>query len=235
MSTNPITISTQSPECLGTENLGADKSNGSMLGQILAAICKQCKEPIPVGTRKDAKYCSRECQHPATKHIARDMQRDLERELHTIGRNIAFRHFNRDRYLSFDGKYEGPLNKCDTTVEVLKKDHGYHPMPRNVHVRAIEPKFNNVTPDDEQWAKGSHLSGCDGLPCVCGRSRHNFQHTHSMPRRSKVFCATCTDAVVDDSKKEVRVTKGVYLPIEHECSKLRVYDLTGRLLEVLSL
>jgi hypothetical protein len=48
----------------------------------------------------------------------------------------------------------------------------------------------------------------------------------------KNFCTCCAEAVVDGAGKTVRVTKGVYLPIEHQCNSVRVYDLRGNLLEV---
>lgn len=203
-SQSPVTLETQSPECLSTRKMTREnrKCLGLECGLDISAMHGLCK------------YCPK-CNEQ--RNAARDIQNDLERELHTIGRNIAFRHFNRDRYLSFDGKYEGPLNKCDTTVEVLKKDHGYHPMPRNVHVRALEPKFNNVTPDDVDWAT----------------KQRGFAHSLSMPRTMNNFCPKCTDAVVDDGKHEVRITRGVYRPINHDCPRVFVHDLQGKLIEVL--
>lgn len=58
-----------------------------------------------------------------------------------------------------------------------------------------------------------------------------FPHSLSMPKALKHFCPDCVDTVVS-KHKSVRVTRGVYLPIEHECNRVRVYDLAGKLLEV---
>lgn len=197
-----MTLENQSPECVGTD----------YLAPLACSVCGKLFEPV----RVDQVNCSRAC-NTVKKMQVRDAKRAELKTLHTIGKNIAFRHFNRDRYLSFDGKYEGPLNKCDTRVEVLKKDQGYRPMPIDVHVRPVKPKFNNVTPDDVDWAT----------------KQRAFPHSLSMPRVANNHCAVCTDAVVDASRNEVRVTRGVYLSIEHECPRVRVYDLQGKLLEVI--
>lgn len=200
----PSEIESQSPECVATKKV--TRENRRCLGaecgidiSFMHGLCKYCPK------------CNKQ------RNAARDIMASIERDLHTIGKNIAFRHFNRDRYISFDGKYEGPLNKCDTRVEVLKKDHGYHAMPIDVHVRPEPARFNNVTPDDVDWA---------------ARQR-NFPHSLSMPRVANNFCVYCTEAVVNGAKNEVRVTRGVYLPIKHDCPRVRVYDLQGKLIEVI--
>lgn len=60
-----------------------------------------------------------------------------------------------------------------------------------------------------------------------------FPHTLSMPRLHKTFCTRCTEVVIGQRKPwVVRLTKGVYLPIDHDCNSVRVYDLKGNLLEV---
>lgn len=214
MSTQPqSTVELQSPECVPTDYLGClEQEEHSVLGRIIACMCGNEFQV----RRKDQKNCTKLCANKVA-HGVRDAKRRDNKELHMIGKNIAFRHFNRDRYLSFDGKYEGPLNKCDTTVEVLKKDTGYRAMPIDVHVKPIEPKFNNVTPDDVDWAT----------------KQKSFPHSLAMPRVANNFCTRCSEAIVDGGKKEVRVTRGVYLPIEHDCPKVRVYDLQGKLMEVL--
>lgn len=60
-----------------------------------------------------------------------------------------------------------------------------------------------------------------------------FAHSLSMPRTMNNFCPKCTDAVVDDGKHEVRITRGVYRPINHDCPRVFVHDLQGKLIEVL--
>lgn len=65
--------------------------------------CERCSLDIN-HMRANATYCSRACQ----KHGARDVKRKENKEMRMIAKNAAFRLLNRDRYLSFDGKYEGP-------------------------------------------------------------------------------------------------------------------------------
>ena len=189
------------PKCLTTQ-----KADGGL------RECDRCGVDIS-HKRPQARYCSRACQHHATTNSARDMQAEMERELKTVARNISHRYLNRDRYIGIDGRYEGPLNKCVTFVVKIEKDKGYHPMPIDVHVRAIEPKFNHVTPEDVDWGLRQ------------GRA------TQVMPRKHNTFCAVCVEMVIDDAR-HVRVTKGLYLPIEHQCNSVRVYNLQGKLLEV---
>lgn len=55
-----------------------------------------------------------------------------------------------------------------------------------------------------------------------GISRYGF-----LVKCLKNFCPHCIDVVGP------RKTRGVYLPIEHDCPRTRVYDLQGNLIEVL--
>lgn len=49
----------------------------------------------------------------------------------------------------------------------------------------------------------------------------------------KNLCTQCTEVVVDEkTARVVRVTKGVYLPVDHDCKRVRVYNLKGQLIEV---
>lgn len=184
-------------ECVTTQKVGADK-------------CTLCGDPIPEGKRKDAKFCSRACQM----HSARDMQNELVKEIKMVVKQAAFKYLNRDRYFAFDGRREGPLHQHIKFVFGLRKDKGYHPMPRAVHIEAPAPKFNYVTPEDVDWGK---KQGTPAKP---------------MPRAFRNFCSDCIEVVVDKTRSTVRVTKGMYLPIEHECASVRIYDLQGNLIEV---
>ena len=56
-----------------------------------------------------------------------------------------------------------------------------------------------------------------------GVSRHD-----DLGRCLKNYCPHCSEDVAG-----TRVTRGCYLPIEHDCPRVRVYDLRGKLLEVL--
>lgn len=180
--------------------------------------CGRCGNPIPEGKRRDAKYCSRFCQHNSSANTIRDIDAELEAELRSVGRNIAFGYLNRDRAIGFDGRYEGPLNQCFTVLVMIRKDKPGTPQGHADHCRPIEPRFNNVTPDDVDWAD----------------RQRGFAHTKSMPRAFNSFCVNCAEMVIG-SDKVVRITRGVYLPIEHQCNSVRVYDLAGTLLEVKSL
>lgn len=186
--------------CAGTEKYGADK------------CCQVCGDKIPKTKRSDSRFCSRACQ----KHSARSMQAELIAELKMVYRNLFHCYANRDRYIAFDGVYEGPTNQAVTVVNNLKKDTGYKACPSAEHIEPREPKFNQVTVEDVDWATRQKA----------------FSHTQSMVRLSKSFCVHCVDVVIDESRREVRVTNGVYQPIEHSCNKIRVYNLQGVLLGI---
>ena len=177
--------------------------------------CNKCGIDIS-HKRPQSRYCSRECQHSSSTHSARDMEAQLLRELKQVAYNIVFKYLNRDRSMGFDGRYQGPMNKSVTTVATIKKDKGHHPMPIDVHVQPSQPKFTQVTPEDVEWAERQDA----------------FAHSHNMPRTFRSFCPNCIEVVVDGSQKKVRVTKGVYLPVDHDCNSVRVYDLKNNLLEV---
>lgn len=158
--------------------------------------------------RSDAEYCSRKCQKHNERYEAGLLQRKL--------RNMVFAYRNRDRAFTFDGRYEGTTTDPITVVYGRRKDTGYVPMPIDVHVEPRKPRFNQVTPEDVTWALKQR-----GVP-----------HSLPMPRLLKTYCACCREAVIDGTR-EVRVTKGCYLPVDHECPRTRVYDIRGALLEVL--
>jgi hypothetical protein len=198
MSTQPMSEATQvqSPMCDVIDFLGR--------------ICKRCSCSID-HMRSNATHCSRKCQ----KHSVREETTELLQKL----RNVAFAHINRDKAFTFDGRYEGSLNQPITLIVMLRKDHGYHPMPIDVHVRPVEAKYSRVTPEDHDWAMRQRA----------------FDHSQNMPRSFNNFCTHCAEMVIDKSARSVRVTRGVYLPIRHQCNSVRVYDLAGKLLEVKSL
>lgn len=173
----------------------------------LGRICGRCGCDID-HMRADAEYCSRKCQ----KHAVRDEESLLRRKL----RNVVFAYRNRDKAFTFDGRYEGTTTDPIAVVYGRRKDKGYSPMPIDVHVNALPVKFNTVTPEDVIWAV----------------RQRGVSHSLPMPRPMLNYCTCCKEAVIDGGK-EVRVTKGCYLPIEHECPRTRVYDLRGKLLEVI--
>lgn len=179
--------------------------------QTLTRKCARCGTEISNGFGRPRKYCV-DCN--VHRNAAREMQSTMKKELRVVLANIVYSYLNRDRYFSFDGRYEGPLNKSITFVMRHKKDKGYHPMPVDVHVEPAAPKFTMVTIEDVEWGKKQ------------GRT------TQQMPRRFNSFCADCVEVVIDRESKKVRVTKGVYLSIEHECKRVRFYNLHGALLEV---
>jgi len=184
---------------------------------FLHALCSWCGVEFQP-SRKDQVNCSRECNDAKHNELVA-MQRKERAELRQRLLNVSFAHLNRDRFIGFDGKYEGPLNTPITLVVSIRKDRGYHPMPIDVHVKPVEPRFSQVTPEDVDWAQRQRA----------------FEHTQAMPRRFDNFCVNCVDLVIDVRGKKVRATKGVYLPVDHHCARIRVYDLQGKLLEVKSL
>lgn len=210
----------QSPECVTTPKVAPGQDS---FGFLVCCEHSDCYNTFFNNTGYDnqpikgvpRQYCSRICK--SRSRDKKEMQdRVAARSLKQQVVNIVWAHLNRDRYIGFDGKYEGPLNQCFTIEVAIRKDRGYHPMPIDVHVRPVEPKFAQVTPEDVDWAQRQRA----------------FQHSQSMPRPFKTFCTNCVEMVIDTGNKKVRATKGVYLPIEHDCARVRVYDLQGVLLEV---
>lgn len=204
MSTQPTFIDLLSvlvPECVGTLKHEARK-------------CTVCGDDIPTEKRSGTKLCSRACQHNA----ARDMTLEMERELKLVARNAWFRMVNRNKALSFDGRYEGPSG-LRVVFSKFTKDKVTEHKGVDVHVRPVEPKHSVLTPEDHDHAT----------------KQRAFPHSQSMPRAFTSFCTSCIEMVIDTRQSEVRVTRGVYLPIEHDCARVRVYDLVGKLIEVKSL
>lgn len=207
MSTLPITdlLATPSPECVATQDL--------------TRKCLGCGDPLPTAFGRPRKYC-KGCN--PQRNFSRDMNADLERELKLVAKNIGHRHLNRDKYLGFDGKYEGPLNQCFTTEVAFRKDKAGAPVGADCPTPALEKKFVDgvVVHSEGEYQAKWHSA---------------FPHSAPMHRVYNSFCTSCADAVVDSNTKTVRITRGVYLPIEHKCNSVRVYDLAGKLLEVKSL
>lgn len=184
---------------------GSECAYTDYLRRIICVGCGDEFEP----SRTNQRYCTRDCQHNSTRDEASQLKKKLN--------NIAHLRLNRDRYISLiDGRYEGPMNKCVTLVLTIKKDRGYHPMPIDVHVKPVEPRFSQVTIEDVDWAQRQLA----------------FPHTQPMPRLFRSFCVHCVEMVIDEAAAQVRATRGVYLPVEHDCARVRVYDLRGNLLEV---
>lgn len=174
---------------------------------FLGRICERCCNNID-HMRPNAQYCSRTCQ----KHAVRESDTLVRVRL----RNLAYQRLNRDRGFTFDGRYEGPLTNPITIVNVKRKDTGYVPADYSTPCPVDAPKFTQVTPDDVDWAL----------------KQKGVSHALPMPRPLSNYCVCCREAVIDGTK-EVRVTKGCYLPVEHDCPRTRVYDLHGKLLEVI--
>jgi hypothetical protein len=76
-----------------------------------------------------------------------------------------------------------------------------------LHVKPMGPRFGQVTPEDVVWASRQSA----------------FPHSQPMPRCFKNFCPHCAE-VVTNSDSVLRETKGLYLPIEHECPKVHVVE-----------
>lgn len=175
---------------------------------LLTNQCEWCGGAIPYNARVGSRFCGRTCK---------DSYRNSTRSERTVqSRNERFKRINRDRYLArCDGKYEGPLNQSDTTVDKLIKDRAPS-TPKGVDCPCPTlPVKNNKNRDiirDEQFdARGSGLR-------------------HPMPRQRTNFCAVCVEVVVDGSGKVVRSTRGVFQPIDHDCKK-RTFGLNGKLIK----
>lgn len=179
---------------------------------LVPLACSWCgNDFVPV--RADQVNCTPAC-NSAKKREVRDQERKEDKMLRAKLRNAVYRYVNRDRCFAFDGRYEGPLTNPITIVNERRKDTGYTAMPIDVHVKPIPKRFAVPTLDDNIYdAKQRRLQN---VP---------------MPRGLKNYCTCCREAVFD-GKREVRVTKGCYLPVDHECPRTRVYGHSGKLLEV---
>jgi hypothetical protein len=108
-------------------------------------------------------------------------------------------------------KFDG-LSVCSGSSQAWLEYHGcsselskFEPAPR---------QFKDLLYDIE-WAQ----------------SQSPFPHTKSMPRLLFHFCPHCKDVTIDGVGKQVSARNGVYLPVEHECASVRVYNLKRELLE----
>lgn len=200
----------QSPKCVTTQNLNTQMEE--LVVDLLATEnqCEWCGSDVNLSTKRRGKhvFCTHEC--------AVSFNNSTRSERTVQSRNERFRRINRDRYLArCDGKYEGPLNQSDTTVDKLIKDPA-PTTPKGVDCPCPTlPVKNNKNRDiirDEQFdARGSGLR-------------------HPMPRQRTNFCAVCVEVVVDGSGKVVRSTRGVFLPIDHDCKK-RTFGLNNKLIK----
>lgn len=215
-------------ECVTTPEVARAWDGDDLFGELVCCLYSGCYETFwnqtdynnQVKSGPKREYCSKRCRGKARdeKELKdRANNRTLKQQIV----NIAFGHLNRDRYIGFDGRYEGPLNKPVTLIVTIRKDKGYHPMPIDVHVKPLDVKDNSNRDilADQDW---------------CNRQRA-FPHTNPMPRAFHAFCTQCVDMVIDAKASIVRATKGVYLPVNHDCARVRVFNLMGELLEVRAL
>lgn len=94
-----------------------------------------------------------------------------------------------------------------TTYDDVYEMVNHHPRPTG-----IKP-LKATAQEDKDWCE----------------KQKPFPHTETMPKPLRNYCPHCTEIVAN-----VRVTKGCYLAVDHECPRTRVYDSHGELLEVIS-
>jgi hypothetical protein len=121
-----------------------------------------------------------------------------------------------DYWLTYAGDTAGAQKAGEQSGYVYVAD--LHGAFMGVMVKRLQQAKKKPTPiDDHEWVE----------------RQKPFPHTLSMPRKLTAYCPNCTEIVLSVKKPWViRMTKGVYLPIEHECNSVRVYDLNNNLLEV---
>jgi hypothetical protein len=162
--------------------------------------CAACGAEVEVnGFGRLYKYCDDCRKHD---HGARTKEMLLLRNLRVESANIAVGHLRSFKYMSFDGRWEGPDNLHFTVLVGLRKDHGYHAMPIDVHVRPIEPKFNLVTPEDVDWSK----------------RQRQFRQPDELLKPKTNFCPTCSverEEVVLQLKREWWIEKGRLVHEDH--------------------
>jgi hypothetical protein len=107
----------------------------SLVIDFLVKRCKQCGKEIFDSSTKPRKFCD-----------------NNNRCCMAYSRSVH----DRDRSIGFDGRYSGPLSGIRMR-RATGPDRGFHPiiLPKDadVHVKPIEPKFNQVTPEDVDWAE----------------------------------------------------------------------------------
>lgn len=223
--TETQTTEVQSLKCVGTRELAGKCLHG--MQPTWCAVCSPtflndkpvqsvdllndgcviCGDEIIQGFGRPRIYCI-ECSK--NDHGARNRVQAITGQLRLFNTERAVRHLNAFRYIGFDGRYEGPTNLCFTVVSSLRKDHGYHAAPSGEHCKPLEVKFNVVTVEDSDWAERKHLLGCNGFPCVCGRSRSGLP-SRSLLNPETNFCPNCKverEEVVLSVKREYWIEKG---------------------------
>ena len=89
---------------------------------------------------------------------------------------------------------------------LLKPDTGYQVCPA-IDLPKSVVRFNQITPEDVAWAERQPA----------------FPHSRNMPLLLTNYCTICTEQVVVVNNV-VRITRGIYLPIEHNCPKVLVIN-----------
>jgi hypothetical protein len=119
------------------------------------------------------------------------------------------------RRVGFKKTFIGYCNSVDSfpASYVYRMLNGFD--PDTAHIPQPKSDFNQVTPEDVDWADRQKA----------------FPHTLAMPRFLRNFCPSCREQVTA-KEKVITTRRGVYLPVEHDCARVRVYDLRGNLLEV---
>lgn len=179
--------------------------------------CAFCFRVFQVNlTRKIHNYCADQCRLAAADERKLDRQATASKVRRAIF-NARFATLHRDCAMSFDGRYEGPLN-CYSTDNRWRRGTPSIPVGYDKPAPVIEQKFVPLDLEYMSKMQAAERRGDGGLP-----------------RALRNYCGTCKDRVINPAGKVVREWLAMYLPVNHPCGKLRVFDIYGKLLEVKSL
>lgn len=153
-------------KCVGTEKLARNCPHGMLkewcavcsptpacvfndVIDMLGDCCVICGTEIEQPTRgRKRTYCEF-CSNGG--HGARNREQYFRNRLNEVAENVASSHLRAFKYMSFDGRYEGPTNLCFQVVTALKFDRGYKPMPIDVHVKPAHfPQTMYTALDDHE-------------------------------------------------------------------------------------
>jgi hypothetical protein len=115
----------------------------------------------------------------------------------------------------------GEIPKCKPTQE-WHSVFSDQDISSVINAETHRPAYNKALVGKLYQHSSSTLTGNVGWLC------NGWSRSGNMPRLYKNFCPHCVELV------STRQTQGVYLPIEHECPAVRVYNPNGVLLHTVT-
>jgi hypothetical protein len=174
--------------------------------------CLICGAEIeqPTGRGRKRIYCNEHYRDADNRNGARNRFQLYKDRLEDANNTVALGHLRRFKYMSFDGRYEGPSALCFTVVTNLRFDRGFKAMPIDEHVKPSEARFTTVTPEDVEW--GFRQSSQHARWATSGDgARTAYPPSRNITEPLTNFCPHCTvetQSVVMKLKREYWMDKG---------------------------